>query len=434
MNDDRTQEIVDAVAHATRSEVGRMSPARLDEGWERLERALGEGRYPKVPVVPTSRRLWWAIPTFALAAAALLVFGLPRLLPARPEAPVPLHYVVEGAGVGAGETIATAPGQPARLLFSDSSEVRVAPSTKMAVLGLDPHGSRIALSDGEMEVQVRHLPATSWRFEAGPFSVKVVGTAFHLAFDARRGRLKLEMRSGAVEVRGPTPDRLMTLRAGESIELFAQPGRALAPSLPTNDLVAMPTKPTATQHDSASPEERPPARVAPAARHRTPRAEAPEPGPVPVSWPQLIAHGDFAAVVEDAESRGIDATLAGASAADLNALADAARYVRRNDLARRALLGLRSRFPGTARAGDAAFFLGRLAESSPSSTQAAVRWYETYLGESQRGPFAGEAMGREMSILARTDRGRARALAAVYLERFPHGSEVGLARSLVAAP
>lgn len=150
-----------------------------------------------------------------------------------------------------------------------------------------------------------------------------------------------------------------------------------------------------------------------------------------MAWSSLIAQGDFAGVVKDAERRGLDVTLASASAAELTSLADAARYTRHNDLARQALLGLRGRFPGTARAGDAAFFLGRMAETPASSPGAAVTWYETYLRESARGPYAGEALGREIALLARTDRTRASRAAQLYLERFPHGTQAELAKSLL---
>jgi TolA-binding protein len=102
-----------------------------------------------------------------------------------------------------------------------------------------------------------------------------------------------------------------------------------------------------------------------------------------------------------------------------------------NDLARQALFGLRARYPGTARASDAAFFLGRLAETPSSSSGAAVTWYETYLRESVQGPYAGEALGREIALLARTDRARAQKVAQLYLERFPHGTQAELAKSLL---
>ncbi len=158
------------------------------------------------------------------------------------------------------------------------------------------------------------------------------------------------------------------------------------------------------------------------------------PGLEPGRWTRLIGQGEFAAVVREAEQRGLDTVFASAPAAELTALADAARYLRRSELARQALLGLRARFAGTARAREAAFFLGRLAEQLPSSSAAAIAWYDTYLAESARGPYAGEALGRQLALLARSDPARARELARAYLERFPHGAQAELARSLSGQP
>jgi len=78
-----------------------------------------------------------------------------------------------------------------------------------------------------------------------------------------------------------------------------------------------------------------------------------------------------------AEARGIDATIAASPLPEIAALADAARYTGRNDLARRALLAERSRFPGSPEARSAAFLLGRMAEAG--SPAAAIDWYDRYL-------------------------------------------------------
>jgi hypothetical protein len=427
VSDQETQKIIDSIAQASRSRMGQMSPEKLDQGWDCLEQALANGRVAKVRVLPTVRR-WW-VPCFALAAAGLLVVGLYRLGPA--AKPAPLHYVVEGAALGPGDAIQTTADTPARLIFSDESKIAVGPSTQVAVASVGPHGSRIALADGALDVDVHHLPGAAWRFDAGPFSVNVIGTAFRLAFDSKRGRLGLQMRSGKVEVHGPTADRVTALRAGESVELFASP---IPPVPSTSESAIAPSAPLADPTAAAAPAEEPlPEPVARSPRRRSGHSEGPE---IVYSatgvWPRLIAAGDFAAVVRDAQQHGLDSVLAAAPATDLNALADAARYTRRNDLARQSLLALRARFAGTPRASDAAFFLGRLAESADVSNQAAIRWYDTYLAESPRGPYSGEALGREVSILARTDRARGRAAAASYLERFPHGPEADLARSLVA--
>ena len=67
----------------------------------------------------------------------------------------------------------------------------------------------------------------------------------------------------------------------------------------------------------------------------------------PASWPTLS--GEAASV------------LAGGSSEDFAALADAARFRNQDGLARRVLLAQRHRFPGTLRAEEASFLLGRLA-------------------------------------------------------------------------
>jgi hypothetical protein len=154
----------------------------------------------------------------------------------------------------------------------------------------------------------------------------------------------------------------------------------------------------------------------------------------PVPWSALIAEGDFSAIVQDAERRGLDVTLARGSALDLITLGDAARYTRKYEMARQALLALRARFPGSDRAKDAAFFLGRLSEVGPASSDTALTWYDTYLGEASRGPYASEALGRKLTLLVRMDRERARTVARTYLQRFPEGNQAEFARSVAESP
>ncbi len=123
----------------------------------------------------------------------------------------------------------------------------------------------------------------------------------------------------------------------------------------------------------------------------------------------------------------------GVSLADLAALADAARYAGRSDLARRALLAERARFPGSAEARAAAFLLGRIADDG-ASTAAAVRWYDDYLTEAPHGAFAAEALGRKLVALRRAGDPAARPTAAEYLRRYPDGPHAAAARELAADP
>lgn len=152
----------------------------------------------------------------------------------------------------------------------------------------------------------------------------------------------------------------------------------------------------------------------------------------------MLAQGDFDAIVAEATRHGLDACLAADGEQNLAALADAARYTQRKDLARRTLQAVRTRFPGSDRARDAAFFLGRLDESAHAQSREALSWYARYLEESPAGSYAEEALGRQMILLGEArdgaDRARARAVAHRYLADFPHGLYAGAASGLVRDP
>src|SRR5262249_30536975 len=151
----------------------------------------------------------------------------------------------------------------------------------------------------------------------------------------------------------------------------------------------------------------------------------------PPSWSKRISMGDFDGVLADADRRGIEGALHQSSLDDLAALADAARYGRRGDLARRALLEIRSRFPSSADARSAAFLLGRMADDS-GSPSAALQWYDVYLREGPSGSLAAEALGRKMLAVRRTGgRDAARPIAEEYLRRYPGGAHAKVAQELV---
>jgi TolA-binding protein len=149
------------------------------------------------------------------------------------------------------------------------------------------------------------------------------------------------------------------------------------------------------------------------------------------SWPKLVANGEFDLVVELANARGLDACLRTCAASDLRALADAARYTSRGDVAERALTTLRQRFAGSGESRAASFLLGRLAENR-GSARAAEGWYETYLAEAPSGGFAAEALAGKMRTIQAT-RGRAAAepVARDYLSRYPEGVHAKPARRIL---
>ena len=152
-------------------------------------------------------------------------------------------------------------------------------------------------------------------------------------------------------------------------------------------------------------------------------------------WADELASGHWDRILEDVERTGVEATLNGASSEDLFALADAARYRRRTDLARAALLAQRRRFPDSPRALDAIFLLGRVEESRGGGMARAIAWYDEYLARAPTGAYAAEALGRKMTVTSEIGGpAQARPIAEEYLRRFPHGSYAGSARALLRVP
>ena len=252
------------------------------------------------------------------------------------------------------------------------------------------------LESGRAHVRVTHRPAAKWVVDAGPYSVHVVGTEFDVRWSGSEEVLDVHLHHGAVIVRGPLASGGLAMEAGQRLvanvkegEIFldaspARPGESAAELLAEPGEAPQPVQPSKIE---------PPA-AAPAPAHHTSRSRAGALHVAPAatvdeaSWSKLIAQGDFRGVLSDAERRGLERTLTAGSAADLTALADAARYLRRGELARRAYLAERERFPRSA-GREAAFFLGGLSEdeSGVTARKAALEWYERYLAESPHGTY-----------------------------------------------
>jgi hypothetical protein len=125
----------------------------------------------------------------------------------------------------------------------------------------------------------------------------------------------------------------------------------------------------------------------------------------------------------------VPSCLASCGAADLRALADAARYTAHGDIAEQSLLALRKRFAADAGRG-AAFLLGRLYEGRGATGQARA-WYETYLRESPSGDFASEALAGKMRTVSTLEgKKSAEPIAREYLRRYPSGVHATPARQI----
>jgi FecR protein len=388
------------------------------EGLHRLERARLAGRRPS-PM--------FKVAAVAALAAAALVFAL--RLPGRVLTyDVTNGTVSEGGYIASGDTEAT-------LRFSDRSELGVAPGTRVRVSRLQVHGAQVMLEGGTLHVRIHPEPHAAWTLDAGPYVVHVTGTEFDLGWRVDDQTFDLRLHKGSVIVEGPLADP--GVRVGPGQHLIAN-GSAGTLSL-LDELNGRPPGDAALPAPAPGPSESPapamaaaPADAPASARPResvaAARGHAAAPG-----WAARVARGDFDGVIAEAERSGIDRALAESTVADLAALADAARYARRQDLARRALTAQRMRYPGSVQARDASFFLGGLAEAQKDDA-GSLEWYDVYLGENANGAYASQALGRKMMlVLRRSGRASALSIANEYLTRFPDGPYASSANRLLRA-
>lgn len=351
-----------------------------------------------------------------------------------------------GAGQAKGETT---------ILFSEGSEIALGQSARARVDGTTSNGGRVIVESGTVHARIVHRKNTRWFVEAGPYTIRVTGTAFKVKWSWNDERIDIHMDRGSVVVTGPLAPAGVTLTAGMSLTANPRGGLSIGGAAETatreDEEAGTAGAAEARAVVEVGPALPPDMAISGAARatvrgtrsvmaHRSERRLAlvdsaqarPASGD---SWERMLARGDALGVLADARARGTDRVLATASARDLSALADAARYGHDPALARRALLAMRERFAGSSEARDAAFFLGGLAEDTGSAGGAALEWYDRYLDENGRGRYAAQALGRKM-VMTQKLKGieAARPIADQYLGRFPDGPYAAAARTLMRAP
>jgi ferric-dicitrate binding protein FerR (iron transport regulator) len=403
-----------------------------------------------------------ALGAAAVACAALLGSWV-LFLWLRPDNAVALRFQVENGSLSPAGVVEAA-AEATRVTFSDGTELALAAHGRARVEALSAQGADVGLERGSAKMDVVPRPGARWSVRAGPYLVRVTGTSFSLEFEPEQSWLKLDLLVGSVSVSGPLIDGVLHVSAGQ--RLLVRPGDALvlvqrresdvSPSPSAVPPAAVPPSvvaPSAAQPAAVAPEVVPPssAALAPTAPanarfksaseshsrralrgRRSARAEPPASAAVEPSWHERVAAGQFAEVIALAEARELARVLREAPLDDLEALADAARYARRKDLARPALLALRERFAGSRAAREAAFLLGRLEERA-GAARGALSWYERYLSDDPNGAYAAQALGRQLSLSNELGAQRARAVAHEYLQRFPRGPYAALARELSGA-
>lgn len=406
----------------------------LDEPERHVARERFLERVEQESMAPTrARTIAWIAAPLAVAATVLLVLLLWKDSPG-------MAYDVQGA-VRDGDYV-RAKDRPADITFSDQTRVRALPGARLRVSDLErADGARVSLERGKIDVRVTHRESTSWRFDAGPFKVHVTGTHFALDWDADDEQLELVLHEGSVDIEGYFGSGVVSVHAGQRFlgdakrrtMLVSDTSGQVAQTTPATSSAPPATETPETaetgKRSSAPSASGQASASAPSVSAPSPTSPAPSRG----SWSELVSKGAFKQVVDEATARGLSDCLARCAGNELNALADAARYVGQHDLAEKSLLALRARY-AAAYGVRSAFLLGRLKERQ-GNMASARSWYERTLREGPQGAFASDALaGKMRTVRAIEGRQAARALAREYLRLYPNGAHAAAAKQLAEGP
>ena len=470
MSDDDV--IVGAMADAARQvSIEDAGPGPTPAVWHRLQL-----RRARVSRPPWRGLLVAGAGVAAVVALALVARGVQRGRP--------LTYVAEGAAEQDGYIRGGEGKSGSQVRFSDGTHVDLGHGARVSVLARGPRGARLRVEEGEARFDVAHLPHAAWSVEAGPYVVYVTGTVFDVRWSGSDEVIEVRMRSGSVQVGGPLLPERVTLRAGQRLRARLASRELLIGDARVSDGEATPVRPPVAQAQgpaqgdppaaarAAEPEPAPaaapaplpampaaplvPSRLAPPAAAPRDRARAGagrrrrrsaqrsiahrapphviQPAWAPRTWSSAITTGNAARVVAEAEAHGLEKALVEVDSTALMALSDASRYSGRPEVAVRALVAERQRFPDTTFAHAAAFLLGKLADDR-GEVAAGLAWYRRYLSETPDGPYAAEALGRKMLAIERiSGRDAARSIASEYVQRFPNGTYMLQAHAILANP
>ena len=383
-----------------------LPPDEVGARFDALYAALDQAPAAPAAPAPAPKTFWTRART---ATVLLLAAALALAVVLFVRRPHELTYTVRG-GSADGDYIRTTETETAKLSFSDESVLDLGESSRLRVVGRTTHGAQLVLEGGRVKAHITHTDTTDWTIGAGPYAVHVVGTTFEVVWSPESGALEVRVDEGTVSVSGPGADAVV--RAPQTIHMQARVVEVPS-ALPSATASAPPEVPVAVPDAGTAPI----------------RSADPVPS---VSWSARVAKGEFDAVVGDAQKRGVDGVLSTAPASDLGALADAARYTGKLDLAKRALSAERSRFPGTPGAADATFLLGKISEDDDHAPATAIAYYNEYLGSAPSGTYEQESLGRKMMLERTQAPDEAKKSASRYLERHPQGPYAAAARQIAS--
>lgn len=343
--------------------------------------------------------------TLAFAATALAAGVMLWMYAWRPS----MHASYQGRELGEqARVFGTAPEGEA-LDFSDGSRLVLNYRAEISVSKLSRERAQVQLNRGTLSARIQKGTGRAWVIDAGPYSVRVVGTEFSVDWNSEQKELGVNVREGQVLVLGgDLPATGVTLSAGGRL---VRRGRAEAPS-----------------PEVASPQstEVPPV--------QDENADAAAPIVSEPSWRSAAQAGKHAEGLRAAERVGFEHLVKSLPEKDLLLLANTARYAGSLGRARQALLGLRGRFAKKPSAAVAALLLAGLAEDRDKNPDEAATWLRTFLRESPQGELSASARARLLAILVRQgNQSEAATIAADYLRYHPQGPYASKARDVLGS-
>ena len=76
----------------------------------------------------------------------------------------------------------------------------------------------VRIEEGTAHVAIAKKPGAAWSLLAGPYSVRVTGTAFDIGWVAAEQRFDISMQSGSVVITGPLTPQGTVLVAGQHLQ------------------------------------------------------------------------------------------------------------------------------------------------------------------------------------------------------------------------
>jgi len=133
-----------------------------------------------------------------------------------------VSYVVDGPVAVSGSVVEAlasrgAESPPARLHFSEGSEIALSSGARMRVVNRGLHGADLLLERGHAALNVTHRAGARWSVTSGPFTVEVVGTTFSLDWSPADERMVVDLTAGRVRVRGVSVGGPIDMTSGERL-------------------------------------------------------------------------------------------------------------------------------------------------------------------------------------------------------------------------